>query len=367
MRETNKQFPELYGRSGNGSIHKWLVWTEGSWIFTEFGLIDGKLQTAKKQAEAKSLGRSNETTPEEQAVFEARSMWNLKIDKGYKTTEKEAKEGTVFLPMLAKEFDKHGKKIKYPCSIQPKLDGLRCMAFWDGDELRMISRRGKDFDLPHLSKELMATLPESLVLDGELYVHGESFQTITSWIKRSQSGTKQIRFNVYDCFRRGNPQAPYEERRRLLEDWTNTNEPDFVNFVETHIIHTEDEVYEKQSQFCEQGYEGAIVRDHSGPYKLKHRSDKLLKVKSFQDDEFRVINWERGKGRFLNCAIWHCLVRENVEFKVVLKGTMEQRKEMLENANSYIGQWLKVKYFGLTEEGKPRFPVGLGFRLPEDM
>ena len=31
-------------------------------------------------------------------------------------------------PMLAHEFKKNKHKVKYPCIVQPKLDGIRCIA-----------------------------------------------------------------------------------------------------------------------------------------------------------------------------------------------------------------------------------------------
>ena len=46
---------------------------------------------------------------------------------------------------------------------------------------------------------------------------------------------------------------------------------------------------------------------------------------------------------------------------------MEERQETYKNADKYIGEHLKVKFFELTDDNIPRFPVGLGIRLTEDM
>jgi len=51
---------------------------------------------------------------------------------------------------------------------------------------------------------------------------------------------------------------------------------------------------------------------------------------------------------------------------VVPQGTMEERKAMYDEAEDHIGELLKVKFFELTDDGIPRFPVGLGIRLTED-
>ena len=57
-------------------------------------------------------------------------------------------------------------------------------------------------------------------------------------------------------------------------------------------------------------------------------------------------------------------------FKVVQQGTMEERQMAYYNARKDgegIGDMLKVKFFELTDDGIPRFPVGLGIRPLEDM
>jgi hypothetical protein len=47
-------------------------------------------------------------------------------------------------------------------------------------------------------------------------------------------------------------------------------------------------------------------------------------------------------------------------------GKREIREQMLREAVFHVGKFLKVKHFGFSDDGFPRFPVGLGFRLEED-
>jgi hypothetical protein len=61
------------------------------------------------------------------------------------------------------------------------------------------------------------------------------------------------------------------------------------------------------------------------------------------------------------------MTEDGQSFKVVPQGTMEERQETYKNADKHIGDWLKVKFFELTDDNIPRFPVGLGVRLLEDM
>ena len=59
--------------------------------------------------------------------------------------------------------------------------------------------------------------------------------------------------------------------------------------VESFIIESPDQVMDYREQFVKEGYEGAMVRGLTSPYKINGRSYDLLKVKTFQDDEFKII------------------------------------------------------------------------------
>ena len=139
-----------------------------------------------------------------------------------------------------------------------------------------------------------------------------------------------------------------------------------IEIVNSETAINEEEVYEIQSEYLEQGYEGAIVREHDGEYRFGYRSNKLLKVKNFMDDEYEIIDYTTGVGKFAGCIVWICTTDDGTQFKVVPQGTMEERKELYEQAEEHIGEQLKVKYFELTDDNVPRFPVGIGFRLAQD-
>ena len=360
----------LYHTSKTGAIVEWDIWTEGADIVTEFGQRDGKKQLARKTATGKNVGRSNETTPEDQAILEMKSMHKKKLDGKYSTTLKGAKQ-EVFLPMLASSFDKRKDKVTYPVDVQPKLDGVRCLAYWDGDSVKLMSRGGKQWECcNHIVEELMKILPKGMVLDGELYIHGKSFQEITKLVKKWRPESVDIVFHVYDVPKEpdGAIRPVWADRRWSLESLMEPfEECDSLEVVDTHLANTEEDVYKLQSQFLEEGYEGAIVREFDGEYRFGYRSNKLLKVKNFMDKEYEIVDYTTGVGRFEGCIIWICKTDNGDEFKVVPQGTMEERKATYDTAGEHIGELLKVKFFELTDDNIPRFPVGIGIRLPEDM
>ena len=373
INNTHTKLETLYHQGKTGAIVQWDIWTEGADICTEYGQIGGKMQTARKTATPKNVGRANATTADEQAIIEATAMHKKRLDGKYSLTIEDAKK-EVFLPMLAASFDKRKDKVTYPVDVQPKLDGVRCLAYWDGDSVKLMSRGGKQWNCcQHIIDELETVLPKDWVLDGELYIHGSTFQEITKLVKKLRPESVNVEFHVYDV-----PRAGYEQTELGGSTWDNRKMSlllidEFVEncksvvAVESHYATGEYDVYKLQSQFLEDGYEGAIVREFDGEYKFGYRSNKLLKVKNFMDEEYKIVGFTTGVGRFDGCIVWMCETEDGHEFKVVPQGTMEERKATYDTADKHIGELLKVKYFELTDDGIPRFPVGIGIRLLEDM
>lgn len=373
MNNTQTKLETLYHKSKTDAIVQWDIWTEGADICTEYGQIGGKMQNARKTATPKNVGRANATTADEQAILEATAMHKKRLDGKYSLTIEDAKK-EVFLPMLAASFDKRKDKIAYPVSVQPKLDGVRCLAYWDGDSVKLMSRGGKQWNCcQHIIDELEGILPKGTVVDGELYIHGSTFQEITKLVKKLRPESVNVKYHVYDIPRvDGKDVGEWRDRAMLLENEFNAPYPyedheESVVVVSSHIARNEGDVYRIQSAFLEEGYEGAIVREADGEYKFGYRSNKLLKVKNFMDEEYKIVGFTTGVGRFDGCIVWMCETEDGHEFKVVPQGTMEERQEAYQNADKNVGKLLKVKYFELTDDGIPRFPVGLGIRLSEDM
>ncbi len=372
------KFPRLYHKSRSGKIHSWKIWTEGADVCTEYGQLDGKKQTARKTSIGKNIGKTNETTPAEQAERDAASMFTFKLDRKYSETVSESKE-TIFLPMLAHDFEKKKKKVKYPVDMQPKLDGLRCLAFYDHDEKKvfLMSRSGKSYSVPHLEKQIERLLKDNtdLVLDGELYIHGETFQTITRLVKKHRDESVNLEFHIYDVADVEDPEAvepeTWKDRLRNLKDLFKDCPKKYRKHLKKHKtiinVKSEKDIYAKQAQWVSEGYEGAIVRTHDHLYNWGYRSPGLLKVKNFHDAEFKVVGYTVGVGKAKETVTWECEAESGQIFRCYSKGSMEERKELKDNADSYVGQWLKVKFFERTDDGIPRFPIGIGFRLDKDM
>lgn len=117
------KLPTLYKVDSKGKIREWSVQVidgKPAQIIVTHGAKGGKLQEKITFIDkGKNIGKANETTILEQAQAEAKSKWLKQQDKCYAETIGEPE----FRPMLAHRMDKYPNKVKYPCYVQPKLDG----------------------------------------------------------------------------------------------------------------------------------------------------------------------------------------------------------------------------------------------------
>ena len=74
-----KQLEKLYKRTELGQIQEWQMCIDGNKYYSMEGIQDGTITTNKPTvAKALNVGKKNETTPEEQALKEARAKWKKK-------------------------------------------------------------------------------------------------------------------------------------------------------------------------------------------------------------------------------------------------------------------------------------------------
>ena len=360
---------------------------ERGWFYEqEHGLLDGKLQTSRTYVKGKNVGRANETTDEQQAEKEADAKWVAKRDRsGYSETIPEDKP---MMPMLAQSHDKHGHKIKYPAFVQPKLDGIRCFIHVDGDNVKLVSRTGKEFkSLGHIVdavSELVSVMGKSVgsfILDGELYNHKfkNDFQGLVSAIKRDEpsENSRLVQFHCYDYVAEG---VDFEDRiveLQHMDQWlcptlndlsteVGFTHPEAIQIVETFGVENLDEVVEQNSLWLEDGYEGSMIRNAIGGYQPNKRSPNLQKYKSFLDAEFKIVGAYENKGRMEGQCTFTCVTEDGAEFGCKPMGTEAQREQYWIDfqAGKLTGKMLTVKFFEWTtsENPVPRFPVGVCVR-----
>lgn len=363
------KLPALYHKDKNSKVRFWQCWTEGAEVVTEYGEVGGKTQFSRELCIEKNVGKKNYLSPEMQAEAQAKSAWEFKLKRKYFKTPEECEDLNI-LPMLAKEFEQ--KKVVFPCVIQKKLDGFRfLMTSESKGKIKGITRSSNDLPaVEHLKIQAAALLGKypNLVLDGEIYSHDITFQEVCRLAKKYREGeTEKLQYWIYDVIDLDNLDLSYAERRKLLEEVVG-NGTDHIHLLDEQTVNSFDEINEKDAENVTNGYEGSIIRNLAGTYEVGFRSSDLLKVKQFEDKEFKVVGAKEGVGKFAGLATFVCQNDlTDATFEACPKGTLEEKAEMWTNKDNYIGQIATVKFFGRTEAELPRFPVLKGFRLDEDI
>jgi len=345
----------------------------GALVVVTHGYEHGKHQINERLITVgKNIGRKNETTPLQQAISEAEGLWNKKKDAGYAPSpapapapatvaETESAVG-IPLPMLAQDFNKRAKSMLFPCLAQRKLDGVRCVAI---SGRGLFSRNGKpnSSHLKHIQDDVNK-LPAGTILDGELYSDTLSFQEIVGLVKKKtlKDGDKekvaQIYLCVYDAIREGTN----EERNTWLSEVFASTTFTAIRPLQTVSCSSLDDVKALHAAYVAEGYEGLILRNAKGSYAVGHRSADLQKYKEFLDSEYPIIGFKEGDGVEKGCVIWVCTTAAGNQFSVRPRGTHEERIEAFKTGSTAIGKKLSVRYQELTDDGIPRFPVGLAIR-----
>ena len=365
-------FPTLYKRRSDKGIQEWTIEVRDDSFRTITGIYpDGqKVTSAWTQCLGKNIGKSNETSPDEQALLEAEAEQTKKLAQGgYHDKLEDIDSPKFFKPMLAKTYGEDYTPTQKEYNVgavcsQPKLDGVRCIATADG----LWSRQGKPLiSTPHILQSLapLFNANPDLILDGELYCDrlSSDFDKIISLVRQSKpsmsdiiESQKYIQYWVYDL-----PSVNHHFilRRAALSGLLASCQIDsnIIKEVPTQICQKPEDLDYCYNEYMQQGFEGQMVRISNKEYENK-RSKQLLKRKEFKDQEFTVVDIQEGIGNRAGMAgmIIYDL-GDGRTFGSGIQGNFKYYKEILEQKDKYIGGQGTVRYQNLTPDGIPRFPV----------
>jgi DNA ligase-1 len=334
----------LYKLDSKGKTRVWYARPIEDELHTTHGLEGGNLITDVTKCTAKNAGRANYLSPEDQAIKECAALYEKKLNRdGY--TETKGETLSYIQPMLARDYSKVSHQLDWakPTCGSTKLDGVR--AIWiKGKGFQ--SRKGTFYKVPHLEEALKDIYQ---MLDGELYIHGQPLNRIVAAVKKPNELTPEIEFRVFDIIDDG----IYSNRFVKAQIAVALTKHPKVCLVKQTFIHNHDEMLTQFQQHVANGYEGIMIRQ-DGAYKQGQRSESLYKYKEFLEDEFIIKGVKADK---CNQAIMEC-----EGFDVRMKGTDGEREFQLQNPEYFIGKQVTVRYFTMTEYGKPQFPIGITIR-----
>ena len=387
-------------------------------IVTITGLLNGKKVVKETViSKGKNIGKSNSTTPFEQANSDLINTRKRKSANGYMTLKdlgiryslddytlngiifpKEMlesmilkvfpKEESIF-PMKyakyrletyskdSKEY-KESKPLNFPVIVSPKLDGVNC---W-GDAKNGLSTRGGKLSLSNGGKSWNSLCPQianalSILnypypLNGEVYKHGHTLREITDACKKETPLSSLLEFHIFDiCVKN----KKYEQRREdmllLINSINFRGLQNIIKVVPSSVMYTTEELLKYETEKLVEDYEGIMVKSKDNLYKTDYRSRDALKLVRFDSMEVEIINIipyekEPDLGKFI------CILH-NKEFKVDPGKGFDKnlKREILKNKSKYIGQLLTISHRGFTPYGIPRIAKGEGggkaFRPKNDL
>lgn len=346
--------PTLYKLDSTGRLRTWkMQLTSEGHYRTLSGLADGK------QAESGWTVPTPASKPtiKEQGEFEVRSQVRHQLDREYHDNPNTVSQPKMIEPMLAKTYD------KWPGAghAQPKLDGIRCIMTAEG----MFSRQGQPITaVPHLhaaAAPLFAEKPD-LILDGELYNHDlrDDFGAISSIVRKKNPTADELilaervmQYHVYDMV---DTTQNFSDRSLDVAQMLHDLDCPWLVVVPTIECRDAAEADAAYAEHIGLGYEGGIYRLDK-PYEIGRRSKFLLKRKQFITREYPLLRLEEGNGNWAG-AVKRAVLRndDGSEFGAGLRGSYDKLKALLGTPIEERAE-ATLRYFQLTPDGVPRFPV----------
>jgi len=378
----------LYGLDKKGGMKVWTITTSTAGEITiSHGKLGGKMTVKNEHITEGKQGR----TVGEQADLEARARIKKQEDKNYRENKADL-ENLDILAMLAADYRKRGKSIQFPCYGSDKYDGVRALAKKRDGVVTIESRTSQIYDVPHIHAALSIHMQDGDIWDGEIYLHGEVLQDITSAVGRTDTLAKieaaqrkyekavgdekialafqelqeahliaeirpKLEFHIFDVV----SDKTFDERVKDLDTLCGIPVVSPCIQITQYVwVADAEDMKVKHDNSVDRGYEGLMLRNFKGVYESGKRSTDLQKYKEFVDAEFEILDVIPDKeegSRFL--------VRNNLNdrtFTVTL-GSMAQRAEYLANKHLYIGKMITVRYQSRFKKTKlPQFPTGVVIR-----
>ena len=270
------------------------------------------------------------------------------------------KKPMLAYPVSDKPID-YGNKI----SIQPKLDGVRCLIQYDAGKVTAYSRTGKEWkNIEHITLNLYKFFDKhpNVILDGELYNHDlrDNFEKIISLVRKTKptdldrlDAQELTQFHCYDII---DETLTFEERNYFIIKQVPTSY--CVKHLKTQAAATESLAKVIHQQNLDKGYEGSIVRTND-TYQCK-RSHNLRKFKDFSDAEATIVGFVEGKGKRVG-TLGKFIMQDDdgIEFGCPPgKGyNYKDLSNLLHRAPRYIGATATFTYFERTKANSYRHPL----------
>jgi len=272
--------------------------------------------------------------------------------------------------------------VNYPIRVEPKLDGLRCIAVKHEGTVTMFTRSGNVLEtLPKIKLALEKASWDEFVLDGEIM--GESWNESASIVMSHKKGKddSSMIFHVFDAM-------PFIDWKDQVSELTLMNRVELVNElvikcdnsvvkqVPGRLVKNQEELLGMYAAETSAGFEGVMLKDLDAPYIFK-RSSNIKKLKPTATFEGIVVGHYEGNRGSKREGLWggfEVVLPNGVVTRVAGGFTDKMKAEINLDPDSWIGQVVEMEGQpdpltgdGLTKDGKVRFPVFIRIRDSRDV
>ncbi|HET9691122.1 MAG TPA: non-homologous end-joining DNA ligase [Acidimicrobiales bacterium] len=279
--------------AGHLSVELDGVKLRGGWSLTRTGTRGGKEQwvLVKRHDDAARPG-DDVTARDPASVRSGRAIEQVRADPAAPTWTRE--RATWAPPMLATPSDLDALTAEPPgrWQFERKLDGLRCVAVRNGDEVELWSRNHLSFTarFPRVVEALRALAPPAFVIDGELVADGGPTASAFGALQAPGGAAAAVlhAFDLLSLLGRDTTGLALADRQRLLAQAVGVPPPAGLAVVQP--LPGEPGVLLDRA--CAEGWEGLVAKHVDAPYrggrspawrKLKCTASQELVVGGFTD------------------------------------------------------------------------------------
>ena len=234
--------------------------------------------------------------------------------------------------------------------LSEKYDGLR--GFWNGQQL--MTRGGEVIVAPAWFTAGWPAEP----MDGELWMGRDRFEETLSTVRRQtpmDDAWRRVRFMVFDLPAHS---GRFTERMQAYQSLVQQLHQPWVQAVAQERVASHAELMARLDRLVKAGGEGLMLHRGDSLYRAERNND-LLKVKTHEDAEARVLQHLPGQGRHTG-RMGALLVetREGIRFRLGTGFTDAQRSHP-----PAVGDRVTYRFRGINEIGVPRFASFVRLRL----
>lgn len=272
----------------------------------------------------------------------------------------------TFEVSLAQKFDM--KRVKSDeVYVEPKLDGIRCLAIVERGEAKLFTRAGKqitNFDST-VGVEL-AQLRDGCY-DGEIM--SVDFRELMRQVNRKEDkDISQVYFAVFDYINLKEWHAKKSKtqcavrKEQIKNQLSTVGKFKYLRMVRFKTIEATEENFKKEHDYwVSKGEEGIMIKDISAPYEFK-RDWSVMKYKAFFDVDVRIKGLLEGTGKHQGKLGSFVIDYKGKEVRVGSGLTDSLREELWIDRDKHVGRLIEVRYQEETPDGSLRFPTFVCFR-----